>query len=95
MCQFIHFQIIQHITSKKAIVKNQIHIIVIFIKRKDGGLGYVSSKSDGCVVRGIGRNVKANRAKTQQTIDGYMTISCMQNAMVTSREAYNTLVESL
>lgn len=86
-------------------VKTDIHELDKFVmdclravqtrKRKVGGLGYVSSKSDGCVVRGIGRNVKANRAKTQQTIDGYLTISCMQNAMVTSREAYNTLVESL
>ena len=68
---------------------------VITGKRKVGGLGYVSTKSDGCIQRGLGRNVAANRKKTSQIIDGYLTISCMQNAMVTKREAYRTLVESL
>lgn len=64
-------------------------------KKKIGGLGYIIDKADGCIQRGLGRNVKANRVKTETAIDGYLTISCMQNAMVTSREAYNTLVESL
>lgn len=64
-------------------------------KRKIGGLGYVRTKSDGCIVRGRGRNVKANRTKTDSSIDGYLTIGCMQNALVTSRAVYNTLVASL
>ena len=64
-------------------------------KRKIGGLGYVRNKSDGCVVRGLGRNVKANRGKTDGTIVGYLTIGCMRNALVTSRAVYNTLVASL
>lgn len=64
-------------------------------KRKIGGLGYVRDKPDGCIVRGQGRNVKANRAKTGCNIPGYLTIGCMQNAMQTSRAAYNTLVQSL
>lgn len=64
-------------------------------KRKVGGLGYVRNKNDGCIVRGKGRNVKANRAKTDSRIEGYMTIGCMQNALLTSRAVYNTLVASL
>lgn len=64
-------------------------------RRKIGGLGYVRDKPDGCIVRGQGRNVKANRAKTDCNIPGYLTIGCMQNAMRTSRAAYNTLVQSL
>lgn len=40
-------------------------------RRKLGGLGYVRTKSDGCIVRGRGRNVKANRAKAGGRIDGY------------------------
>lgn len=64
-------------------------------KRKIGGLGYVKTKADGCVVRGRGRNVKANRMKTDNTISGYLTIGCMRNALLTSRSAYNTLVASL
>lgn len=63
-------------------------------KRKVGGLGYVKDKGDGCIVRGRGRNVKANRGKTDN-IAGYLTISCMRNAIVTSRAVYNTLVASL
>lgn len=64
-------------------------------KRKVGGLGYVKTKSDGCIVRGQGRNVKANRAKTDSNISGYLTIGCMQNAILTRRAVYNTLVTSL
>lgn len=64
-------------------------------KHKIGGLGYVPGKSDGCVQRGIGRNVKANRSKTDKDIDGYLTLGCMQNALLTSRCAYRTLVDTL
>lgn len=64
-------------------------------KKKIGGLGYIVAKPDGCIARGVGRNVKANREKTDGSIDGYMTLNCMQNAMLTSRDAYRTLVASL
>lgn len=64
-------------------------------KHKVGGLGYVRTKNDGCIVRGRGRNVKANREKTDGNIAGYLTIGCMQNALLTSRAVYNTLVASL
>lgn len=64
-------------------------------KRKLGGLGYVANKEDGCVMRGIGRNVRANREKTGGTIDGYITLECMRKALLTRREAYRTLVSSL
>jgi len=64
-------------------------------KRKVGGLGYVKTKSDGCIVRGLGRNVKANRGKTDCNLPGYLTIGCMQNAILTRRAVYNTLVASL
>lgn len=64
-------------------------------KCKIGGLGYAKSGDDGCIVRGCGRNVKANRSKTDHNIPGYLTISCMQNAILTSRTAFNTLVASM
>ena len=64
-------------------------------KRKIGGLGYVATQKEGCIDRGTGRNVKANRGKTGKIIDGYLTIGCMQNAMLTRRAVYNTLVMSL
>ena len=64
-------------------------------KRKVGGLGYVKTQAVGCIDRGRGRNVKANRGKTESEIKGYYTIGCMQNAMKTRKAAYNTLVMSL
>ena len=64
-------------------------------RKKVGGLGYIATKVGGCIQRGIGRNVKANRSKTDAEIPGYRTIGCMRNALLTSREAYATLVESL
>ena len=63
-------------------------------KKKVGGLGYVDTKSDGCVVRGRGRNVKANRLRTG-AIEGFLSIGCMANAIRTRRAVYNTLVASL
>lgn len=64
-------------------------------KKKVGGLGYVASKADGCVQRGLGQNVKANRGKTGDRIDGYLTLNCMRKAMMTSRDAYRSLVATL
>lgn len=63
-------------------------------KNKVGGLGYMAINPDGCIVRGIGRNVRANRDKLPE-IEGYITISAMRNALITNREAYKTLVENL
>lgn len=64
-------------------------------KHRLGGLGYVKDMADGCVDRGRGRNVRANRLKTGHDIPGYRTIGCMQNALLTSRAAYDTLVAGL
>ena len=64
-------------------------------KRKVGGLGYVKTQAFGCIDRGRGRNVKANRAKTEIEIKGYLSIGCAQNAMRTSRAAYITLINNL
>ncbi|MCM1140192.1 MAG: hypothetical protein NC453_16625, partial [Muribaculum sp.] len=64
-------------------------------KKKLGGLGFVVNMTDGCVQRGIGKNVKANREKYPGEIKGYLTLGCMQNAMLTSRDVYRTLVSTL
>ena len=63
-------------------------------KKKIGGLGYVNTSKDGCIVRGIGRNVKSNRKNTGDIV-GYLTIGCMMNAIKTRRAVYNTLVAQL
>jgi hypothetical protein len=63
-------------------------------KKKVGGLGYSRDNPDGCITRGRGRNVKANRLKGGD-IDGYLSIGCMAKAIQARREVYNTLVLSL
>lgn len=64
-------------------------------KKKIGGLGSVSDKPDYTILRGIGRNVSANRGKTEKEIDGFFTLKCMQNALQTSRALYETLVRMM
>lgn len=64
-------------------------------KKKIGGLGSVMDKEDYTITRGVGKNVKANKEKTIKDIEGYYSIRCMRNALLTSRDAYNTLVRSM
>lgn len=64
-------------------------------RTKLGGLGYNRQGKDSCIVRGRGRNVAANRHKTGDDIGGYLSLGCMQNAMLASKAAYETLVRSL
>ena len=64
-------------------------------KKKIGGLGCVNDKPDYTILRGIGKNVTANRNKTEKEIDGFFTLSCMQNALQTSRSVYETLVRMM
>ena len=64
-------------------------------KKKIGGLGSVNDKEDYTILRGIGRNVSANRRKTEKEIEGYLSIRCMQNALLTRRAVYDTLVRSM
>ena len=64
-------------------------------KKKIGGLGSVTDKPDYTIMRGVGRNVAANRLKTSSKIDGYYSIRCMRNALLTNRAAYNTLIRCM
>jgi hypothetical protein len=64
-------------------------------KKKIGGLGSVNDREDYTILRGIGKNVTANRCKTPKEIDGYMSLRCMQNALVTRRAVFETLVRSM
>lgn len=63
-------------------------------KTKIGGLGSVKNVSNRTIVRGKGKNVKMNRTKVE-FIPDYMTIKCMRNALMTSKEAFATLVATL
>ena len=64
-------------------------------KKKIGGLGSVNDKPDHTILRGTGKNVAANRAKTPKEIENYLSIGCMRNALLTNRAAYETLVRSM
>ena len=64
-------------------------------KKKVGGLGSVNDKADCTILRGTGKNVAANKKKTNKEIEGYLSIRCMQNALVTRRAVYETLVRSM
>jgi hypothetical protein len=64
-------------------------------KKKIGGLGSVNNKADHTILRGVGKNVTANRNKTEKEIDGFLSLRCMQNALLTRRAVYETLVRSM
>ena len=64
-------------------------------KKKIGGLGSVNDKEDYTILRGTGKNVTANRNKTEKEIENYLSLKCMQNALLTNRAVYNTLVRSM
>ena len=64
-------------------------------KKKIGGLGSVNDKVDHTILRGVGKNVTANRNKTDKEINGYLSLRCMQNALLTRRAVYETLVRSM
>ena len=64
-------------------------------KKKIGGLGSVNDKADHTILRGTGKNVSANMGKTEKEIDGYLSLRCMQNAILTRRPVYETLVRSM
>lgn len=65
----------------------------IFSKIAEGG--YIKTQPIGCIDRGRGRNVRANKSKTESEIKGYLSIGCARNAMLTSRAAYSVLVANL
>ena len=64
-------------------------------KKKIGGLGSVNDRDDYTVLRGTGKNVSSNRRKTPKEIDGYLSIACMRNAILTRYAVYETLVRSM
>lgn len=61
-------------------------------KKKIGGLGSVNDKEDYTILRGTGKNVTANRNKTDKEIEGFLSLGCMRNALLTNRAVFDTLV---
>ena len=63
-------------------------------RKKVGGLGYNKAGKNGVVVRGKGKNVKANLAK-QPIVDGYIPITYMQELFQSNRNIYETYVKDM
>lgn len=63
-------------------------------KRRTGGLGYDPDGEFGVVLRGRGQNVTNNRRKVGK-IEGFYTLGAMQNAMLSSRSAYQALCAAM
>jgi uncharacterized protein YbaR (Trm112 family) len=63
-------------------------------KHKIGGLGCITNMPDSTIMRGKGNNVKSNRT-TLPHLNGYYTINCMRNDLLTSREVYNTITSQM
>lgn len=64
-------------------------------KTKIGGLGSCIEHPDFTIMRGTGRNVKANKEKVPGMIIGYYSIRCMQNAILSRRAVYETIVRGM
>lgn len=64
-------------------------------KKKIGGLGSVNDREDYTILRGVGKNVSANRNKTDKEIEGFYSIGCMRKALLTRRAVFDTLVRSM
>lgn len=63
-------------------------------KRRIGGLGFLKRGENGCIMRGKGRHVRNNRINGLKNIEWYLSIKCMQNALHTSRAAFDSLLNS-
>lgn len=63
-------------------------------KTKIGGLGSVVT-GEYTIRRGTGKNVRSNRQKTPKDINGYISLNCARNAILTDRAAYEALIRML
>lgn len=62
---------------------------------KIGGLGVVTDLQDRTIIRGTGRNVTANRNKTDKYIENYLSMACLANAMKINKSVYGACVRSM
>lgn len=63
-------------------------------KKKIGGLGSVDNLPDKTILRGTGRNVKANRNKTGY-IENYLSVGCLSKNLKMSRVIFEASVRSM
>ena len=63
-------------------------------KKKVGGLGSVNNLPDRTILRGKGRNVRANREKSGQ-IENYLSVDCLRNNLRINKEVFRTTVRNM
>ena len=63
-------------------------------KKKIGGLGSVDNLPDKTILRGTGRNVKANRNKTG-FIENYLSVGCLSKNLKMGRVVFEASVRSM
>lgn len=63
-------------------------------KKRIGGLGTSFEHGDKTILRGRGRNVRANREKIPH-IDNYNTLKCMRNNMLCGKEVFEMSVRNM
>lgn len=63
-------------------------------KKKVGGLGSVNNLSDRTILRGKGRNVKANRERTGY-IENYLSMGCLSKNMKISKVVFEATVRNM
>lgn len=63
-------------------------------KLKVGGLGSVNYLDDRTILRGCGRNVKANREKTGK-IENYLSVGCLSNDLKICKEVFDAAVRNM
>ena len=63
-------------------------------KKKVGGLGSVNYLEDRTILRGSGRNVRANREKTGR-IENYLSVNCLSKDLKISKSVFEAAVRSM
>lgn len=86
-------------------VKQDIDTLNIFVmdciracatkKKKVGGLGVDMNGREQTILRGVGKNVRSNRLKTEKEIAGYKSLDCMRNLILITRPVYETIVRQM
>lgn len=63
-------------------------------KKKIGGLGSVTNLPDKTILRGTGRNVKSNKAKTGY-IEKYISVGCLAKDVKLAQPVFETVVRNM
>lgn len=63
-------------------------------KSKIGGLGTVDGK-DYTIIRGVGKNVKSNRTKTEKIFTDYKSVGCLVKDYRLSKSVFETVIRGI